>query len=68
MSLPRVGQRYEVRYSGDNGSDFITIIEVGDLSGMRFDEVEFRWDDDGSYEVMDADEFNEWPLLKKVTP
>lgn len=65
--MPTVGQRYCVHYAGDNGCDFITIVEVGDL-GEGWNEVAFEWDDDGETEIMDADEFCEWTQLTLVTP
>lgn len=67
MILPTVGQRFRVHYSGDNGHDFITVTHVGDL-GEGHDEVQFEWDEDGETEVMDADEFNEWPQITLVQP
>lgn len=63
--LPKVGDRFCVQYAGDNGCDFITVIALHE-DPHDFIEVEFQWDDDESYEVMDADEFMEWEQLTKV--
>jgi hypothetical protein len=65
--LPRIGARYRVHYFGDEGHDFITVNAAGDL-GNGWDEVEFTWDEDGETEIMDADEFLDWPQIKQVSP